>query len=101
MADSPEELQKHMKTYTIVGITLILFTFITVGVAEFAKTGSFALDVAIGLLIATFKAGLVAFIFMHLNHEKPMIYRILVFTLFFAAGGMVLFILALKDPISL
>ena len=46
-------------------------------------------------------AGLVAMIFMHLNHEKAMIYRILVFTFFFAAGGMVLFILALLDPIKI
>ena len=101
MADSPEELQKHMKTYTIVGIVLIIFTFITVGVAEYVTLGSFTADVIFGLMIATFKAGLVAFIFMHLNHEKPMIYRILVFTFFFVAGMFLLFMLAQQDPIKI
>ena len=100
MADSPEEIQKHMKAYTLVGITLLIFTFITVWIAG-VDLGSHAVNVSVGLAIAAFKAGLVAMIFMHLNHEKPMIYRILVFTCFFAAGGMILFILALKDPISL
>jgi caa(3)-type oxidase subunit IV len=100
MADSPEELQKHMKDNTLVGAALLAFTVITVVVSWF-DFGSTFLNVGIGLAIATFKAGLVALIFMHLNHERPMIYRILVFTCFFAAGGMVLFILALKDPISL
>ncbi len=100
MADSPEEIQKHMKAYTLVGLALLVFTFITVAVS-WVDFGSTTINVTIGLAIATFKAGLVAAIFMHLNHERPMIYRILVFTCFFAAGGMLLFILALKDPITL
>ena len=33
MADSPEEIQKHVKAYMIVGGTLIVFTFLTVVVA--------------------------------------------------------------------
>ncbi len=98
MADSPEELQKHVKAYTIVGAALLAFTVITV-VVSWVDFGSTLVNVGIGLAIATFKAGLVAAIFMHLNHERPMIYRILVFTCFFAAGLMLLFILALKDPI--
>ena len=100
MADSPEEIQKHLKLYTMVGLALLAFTVITV-LVSYVDFGSTFMNVTVGLAIATFKAGLVAMIFMHLNHEKPMIYRILVFTFFFAAGGMVLFILALKDPISL
>ncbi len=100
MADSPEEIQKHMKAYTLVGAALLVFTVITV-VVSWVDFGSTVVNVFIGLAIATFKAGLVAAIFMHLNHERPMIYRILVFTCFFAAGGMLLFILALKDPIAL
>ncbi len=100
MADSPEELKKHLKLYTLVGAALLCFTVITV-LVSYVDFGSTVINVFIGLSIATFKAGLVALIFMHLNHEKAMIYRILVFTFFFAAGGMVLFILALMDPIKI
>ena len=41
---------------------------------------------AVAMLVATFKAGLVAYIFMHLAAEKKLIYRILVFTGFFVLG---------------
>lgn len=99
MADSPEELQKHLKTYTIVGAALLLCTVLTVAVT-YVDFGAHFLNVGIGLAIACFKAGLVAFIFMHLNHEKPMIYRVLVFTFFFVAGMFLLFMLALLDPIK-
>lgn len=100
MADSPEEIQKHVKAYTFVGAVLLLCTVITVAVT-YVDFGSHFLNVSIGLAIATFKAGLVAYIFMHLNHEKPMIYRILVFTFFFVAGMFLLFMLALSDPIKI
>lgn len=93
MADSPEEIQKHVKTYIIVGVTLIICSFLTVVVAWITPS------VTIGLAIATFKAGLVAFIFMHLNHERPTIYKILLFTFFFVIGLMLLTITALYDPV--
>ena len=51
------------------------------------------------MAIATFKAGLVAMIFMHLNNEKSMIYKILLYTVFFAIGLMFLTLLALYDPV--
>jgi caa(3)-type oxidase subunit IV len=84
----------------MVGAALLVFTVITVAVS-YVDFGSTFINVAIGLGIATFKAGLVAMIFMHLNDEKPMIYRILVFTFFFVSGMILLFILSLKDPIAL
>ena len=93
MADTPEEIQKHLKLYWIVGITLLVFTVITVAVALLTP------GVPIGLGIATFKAGLVAAIFMHLNAEKSMIYKILVYTVFFFLGLMFLTVLHLYDPI--
>jgi len=99
MAESPEEVQKHMKAYTAVGAALLVFTVITVAVT-YVDFGSHAINVGVGLAIATFKAGLVAYIFMHLNHERPMIYRILVFTFFFVAGMFLLFLLAHSDPIT-
>ena len=56
-------------------------------------------SIIVGLAIATFKAGLVAMIFMHLNNEKSMIYKILLYTVFFAIGLMFLTLLALYDPV--
>ena len=95
MADSPEEIRKTLKTYTMVGATLLVFTCITVAVAYLTPS------ITVGLLIATFKAGLVAAVFMHLNSEKPTIYKILFFTFIFVSGLMLLFMLALHDPITI
>lgn len=93
MADSPEEIQKHVKLYMIVGAALIVCSFLTVIVAWITPS------ITVGLAIACFKAGLVAMIFMHLNHERSMIYKILLFTFFFFLGLMVLTIMALYDPV--
>jgi len=93
MAESPEEIQKHVKSYMIVGSALIVCSFLTVVVAWITPS------ITIGLGIACFKAGLVALIFMHLNHERSIIYQILLFTFFFFLGLMVLTIMALYDPV--
>ena len=55
-------------------------------------------NVGIAMLVATFKAGLVAAIFMHLSNEKQLIYRILIFTAFFVLGLFFLTYLAWYDP---
>jgi len=52
------------------------------------------------MLVATFKAGLVAAIFMHLASEKKMIYRILIFTVYFVLGLFWLTYLTWYDPIT-
>jgi caa(3)-type oxidase subunit IV len=56
-------------------------------------------DAVLGILIATTKATLVAAIFMHLNHEKKLIYWVFFGAIFFffAMGG--LFALAESSPI--
>jgi hypothetical protein len=46
----------------------------TVEVLDFGDHGFDGVDATIGLIIAAFKASLVMIIFMHLNHEKPLIY---------------------------
>ncbi len=93
MADTPEEIQKHMKAYWRVGWILLACTVLTVVVAKITPS------ITIGLGIAAGKAGLVALIFMHLNSEKSMIYKILVYTCFFALGLLFLTILHLYDPL--
>jgi|TARA_B110001454_G_scaffold186149_1_gene182774 caa(3)-type oxidase subunit IV len=93
MADTPEEIQEHLKLYWKVGIALLFCTVLTVVVAWLTPS------IILGLLIATFKAGLVAMIFMHLNNEKPMIYKVLGYTVFFAIGLMFLTLLSMYDPV--
>ena len=68
MGDSHADISKHVKSYILVFITLAVFTVITVLVSRI-DLGS-GVNVALALLIATFKASLVAAIFMHLKWEK-------------------------------
>ncbi|HVJ47241.1 MAG TPA: cytochrome C oxidase subunit IV family protein [Luteolibacter sp.] len=79
MANSIEEIQKSKKTYLAVFGALLLCTVVTVAVAtqewlDFGRHGFDHVDAIVGLAIASLKAGLVAAIFMHLNHEKKAIY---------------------------
>ena len=98
MADTPEALKKHVKAYTVVGVILFFCTALTVWIAT-VDLGSVELNITVGLVIATFKASLVALIFMHLNHEKGLIYQILLYTFFFFLGLMILTVIALFDPV--
>ena len=98
MADTPEALKKHIKLYALIGAILFACTGLTVWLS-YVDFGSHALNIGIGLLVATIKALLVALIFMHLNHEKSLIYKILAYTLFFVLGLFVLTILAFYDPL--
>ncbi len=83
----------------MVGGLLLLFTFITVALS-YVDFGSHKANMAIGMLVATFKAGLVAAIFMHLSAEKQLIYRVLIFTVIFVAALFWLTYLAWYDPIT-
>jgi cytochrome c oxidase subunit 4 len=91
-------VQKHVKAYLMVGATLLAFTAITVALS-YVNFGTQKANIAVALLVATFKAGLVAAIFMHLAAEKRLIYRVLIFTGFFVLGLFWLTFLAWYDPI--
>ena len=104
MADSPEEIRRHMKTYLNVGYVLFAGTLLTVAVAKlpFLDVGAHGLsggDIFIGLCIAIIKASCVALIFMHLNAEKSLIYKVLLFTVFFFFGLMFLSLFEVWDPV--
>jgi cytochrome c oxidase subunit 4 len=92
------DVAKHIRAYMMVGLTLLVFTGITVALS-YIDFGTQKANVAVAMLVATFKAGLVAAIFMHLSNEKRMIYRILIFTAFFVLGLFFLTYLAWYDPI--
>ena len=92
------DVSKHIRGYLLVGLTLIVFTAITVG-RSYVDFGTQKANVAVAMVVATFKAAMVAAIFMHLSNEKRMIYRILIFTAFFVLGLFFLTYLAWYDPI--
>lgn len=105
MADSIEEIQKAKKLYMFIGLLLFFFTIVTVAVAtveslDFGEHGFDKHDAIIGLAIAAFKASLVMLIFMHLNHEKPLIYFFYTLALLMAFFCMWLIGWSKSDPIQ-
>lgn len=71
----------NVKVYLIVFGILMVMTVVTVLVSYLHLTPM--KTIALGLAIATFKASLVAFYFMHLKDEKPLIYGLLLLSAFF------------------
>ena len=105
MADSPEAIKKSIKLYCFIGATLFFFTVVTVAVAtvpalDFGGRGFDGIDATIGLIIAAVKASLVMFIFMHLNHEKPLVYFVYVLGIVMAFFCMFLIGWSKGDPIE-
>jgi len=96
--DHAHDVSKHIKGYLMVGGLLLAFTFITVALA-YVDFGSHSANVVVAMFVATFKAGLVAAIFMHLKGEKWLIWKFLLFTVFFACGLFFLTWLHWIDPI--
>ena len=104
MADTPEAVRKSIRTYLFVGAVLFIGTVLTVLVAtvpalDVGHHGFDVWDAILGLAIASTKAALVAFIFMHLNHDKKAVYWIFGSGLVFVIALFALFALAKYDPI--
>ncbi|MEN8714502.1 MAG: cytochrome C oxidase subunit IV family protein [Verrucomicrobiales bacterium] len=104
MSEEVHDWDSHKKTYWAVGIALFVFTFVTIilGIWEpldLGPPGPTPADYVIGLAVAGTKASLVALIFMHLNHEKGLIYKTLLFTFLFFVSLMALTLFAAADPI--
>ena len=78
---SPEEFKKHLSRYYVVFVALLCLTAITVGVSYLKLNRPLA--IAVALVIATIKAGMVAAVFMHLISEKKVIYAVLILTVAF------------------
>lgn len=97
----PHETNPRKEALTYAGIlfALIIFTFITVGASyfDFGK-----LNVIVAVVIATIKATLVALVFMHLRHDKPInaiIFLIGVFMLGLLLISCYTDVLGARDPI--
>jgi cytochrome c oxidase subunit IV len=84
-----EEARHHMRSYSIVGVALMIGTVLTVWASRI-NFGSPEYNIVIALVIAITKGFLVAGFFMHLISEKKMIYSVLAFTVFFFTALMFL-----------
>ena len=80
MSDAAE-VQKKVKTYLSIGVTLLIFTGITVAANQVHLALPAAITVA--LVIACMKGSMVAAVFMHLSHERKWIYGALLLTVLF------------------
>lgn len=98
MADSPQEIQKAVRKILWIGAILIVFTIITVALS-YVELPSHSWNLIVGMIVATFKAALVALVFMHLNHESKLIYKILAFTTVFALAIFLLIYFSSMDPL--
>ena len=85
---SPEEIKKHVRIYIAVFIALALLTVATVWVSYLHL--ALIPAIAVALAIATFKGSLVASFFMHLSTEKKVIFAILLLTVIFASGLLII-----------
>ena len=74
----PAAIDKQVRIYIIVFVTLMALTLITVAVSYLHLPTKGA--VAVALLVATVKGSLVACYFMHLIAERKLIYTVLIIT---------------------
>jgi cytochrome c oxidase subunit 4 len=80
-AHSADDVKKSIKTYFTIFGALMVLTIITVGVSYVHLP--IAMAVIVALVVATIKASLVALYFMHLLHERKVIYWVLALTAIF------------------
>jgi cytochrome c oxidase subunit 4 len=81
MADHAEDIQKHVRVYMAVFASLGALTLLTVAASYLHAATS--VHIAVALLIAVVKGGLVALYFMHLVSEQRTIYWLLALVLGF------------------
>ncbi|MCK6483164.1 MAG: cytochrome C oxidase subunit IV family protein [Phycisphaerae bacterium] len=79
---TPEDARKHRNIYLAVLVALAVLTGVTVLVAQMHFLST-PMAVAVALLVACIKGGLVASFFMHLISEKTTLYGILVICVVF------------------
>ena len=80
-AHTAEEITKHVRTYIMVFVALLILTGVTVGIYYLELSVPKA--IALALFVATVKGSLVACYFMHLLSEKKLILWIMTLTVAF------------------
>jgi cytochrome c oxidase subunit 4 len=86
--DHAVDIDKHVRVYISVFVTLMVLTIVTVAISYLDLSTPVAVTVA--LLVATVKGSLVACYFMHLISEKKLIYAVLAVTAAFFVALMAL-----------
>ena len=82
MSDShAADIDRHVRTYILVFVSLMVLTVVTVGIYFLhLPTGA---AIALALFVATVKGSLVACFFMHLISERKLIYAVMALTVLF------------------
>ena|ERR1041384_1485971 len=93
-----EKTRKTIKMYITIGVTLLIFTALTVGANRLHLAVPAAITVA--LIIAIMKGSMVASVFMHLSHERKWIYGALLLTVAFFIVLMSVPLLTISDTIG-
>lgn len=81
MSHDAAEIDRHVRGYIVVFLSLMVLTAVTVGIYYLHMNPMAAIVLA--LIVASIKATLVACFFMHLISEKKLIYSVLLLTLAF------------------
>jgi cytochrome c oxidase subunit 4 len=92
------DIDKHVRIYITVFVTLMALTLITVAVSYLHLPLRMAVGVA--LLIALVKGSLVACYFMHLISERRLIFAVMGLTVAFFAGLVLLPVLSHADRVE-
>ncbi len=96
MTDAHADVSKHAKIYLLVFVLLLAGTVLTVAASRVDFHGQW--NVVIAVLIAAFKASLVAAIFMHLRWEKgPSVWWLLCLCAVFLLALLLLPVLTVSD----
>jgi cytochrome c oxidase subunit 4 len=94
-SDHAVDIDKHVKVYITVFVSLMVLTVVTVAISRFHLPIPIAVSVA--LLVALIKGSLVACYFMHLISEKKLIYAVLALTVAFFVVLLALPVLTVHD----
>jgi cytochrome c oxidase subunit 4 len=98
VSDHSADIDKHVRIYILVFVSLMVLTLVTVSVSYLHLPVHMAIVVA--LLIATIKGSLVACYFMHLISEKKLIYTVLALTVFMFLVLLLVPIVTVSDRIG-
>jgi cytochrome c oxidase subunit 4 len=92
-----EDVRRQVKTYVAVFVALMVLTIATVGASYLRLVVPVA--IAVALVIAVLKGSIVAGFFMHLVHEKRIIYGALLLTLVLLVALLFLPVLGYVDRV--
>ena len=94
-AHDPAEIDRHVRIYITVFVSLMVLTLVTVAISRVHLP--IAMAVSVALIVATIKGSLVACYFMHLISEKKLIYAVLLLTVAFFVVLLALPVLTTHD----